>query len=100
MPVFERDRAPRTYDKSPQTGCHPVAKASKSAQRARARITHEEKRNGLRRWLRHSGAEEESQGLSGDGEEGVQGVEGLRRARLQGMRRRRREDGQVDLVPA
>src|SRR5688500_16162609 len=57
-----------------------------------------EERNGLRRRVRAGGTEEEARRLQEAGAAGGQGLDGARRARVQGVRRRRREGRQADLV--
>src|SRR4030095_7328676 len=64
------------------------------------KLISKENLNGLRRWICRAGAEEEPEGLYRNVEKGLQGMEGVRRARLQGMRRRRCLGRQGDVVPA
>src|SRR5688572_26236264 len=56
--------------------------------------------HGLCRWILIAGAEEKPGGVPKNGDPRGQGMARARRARLQGVHRRRREEGQVDLVPA
>src|SRR3979409_1416502 len=56
--------------------------------------------DGLCRWICRPPPEEEPQGLPPHGAEGGQGLARSRCARVSGMRRRRCQNGKMDVVPA
>src|ERR1700710_2351098 len=56
--------------------------------------------DGLCRWICRPPPEEEPQGLPPHGAEVGQGLARSRRARVSGMRRRRCQNGKMDVVPA